>query len=142
MIGTQVITRLNFGRGAEEASLMIGDQDVEYKVRSTGTGGGHSTTSESIHRETRRVVTAADLSNRLGPRRKSIRLALLGPGKDAYELDLPYVRQQQLRPASQPARWTYRATERASYGKPGLNSKPESAISKADAAFIRGDKDD
>ncbi|WP_428408455.1 type IV secretion system DNA-binding domain-containing protein [Hyphococcus sp.] len=142
MIGTQVITRLNFGRGAEEASLMIGDQDVEYKVRSTGTSGAHTTVTESIHRETRRVVTAADLSNRLGPRKKRIRIALLGPGKDAYELDLPYVRQQQLRPASQPAQWTYRATERARYGKPGVKTEPESAISKADAAFIRGDKDD
>ena len=89
-----------------------------------------------------RIVTAADLSNRLGPRKKSIRIALLGPGKDAYELDLPYVRQQQLRPASQPAQWTYRATERAKYGKRTTNSEPESAISKADAAFIRGDKDD
>ncbi|WP_375208270.1 helicase HerA-like domain-containing protein [Hyphococcus sp.] len=142
MIGTQVITRLNFGRGAEEASLMIGDQDVEYKVRSTGTSGGHSTVTESIHRETRRVVTAADLSNRLGPRRKSIRIALLGPGKDAYELDLPYARQQQMRPASQPAQWTYRATERARYGKPGVKTEPESAISKADAVFIRGEQDD
>lgn len=142
MIGTQVITRPNFGRAAEEASLMIGDQDVEYKVRSTGTSGAHTTVTESIHRETRRVITAADLSNRLGPRRKHIRVALLGPGKDAYELDLPYVRQQKLRPASQPAQWTYRATERASYGKSGAKPDPESTLSKADAAFIRGDSED
>lgn len=142
MIGTQVITRPNFGRAAEEASLMIGDQDVEYKVRSTGTSGAHTTVTESIHRETRRVITAADLSNRLGPLKKSIRVALLGPGKDAYELDLPYVRQQELRPASQPAQWTYRATERACYGKSKLKPEPESPISKADAALIRGDSED
>ena len=112
------------------------------KVCSTSASGAHTTVTEYVTRETRRVITAADLSNRLGPRRKSIRVALLGPGKDAYELDLPYVRQQELRPASQPAMWTYRATERAAYGKSGAEQKPETPISKAAAAFIRGDDED
>lgn len=106
VVGTQVITRLNPGRGAEEASLVIGDQEIEKKARSISTTGARATVTESRHRELRRVVMASELSNRLGPRPSGVRALILGPGDNVYEIDLPFIRLPQLRPAAIPSRWT------------------------------------
>lgn len=106
MVGTQVITRLNPGRGAEEASLMIGDQEIEKRSRSVSTVGTRTTVTESRHREMRRVVTAAELTNRLGPRKSGVRAMILGPGDDAYEINLPYIRLPKLRAPTIQSDWT------------------------------------
>ncbi|MEZ5895384.1 MAG: type IV secretion system DNA-binding domain-containing protein [Parvularculaceae bacterium] len=113
VVGTQVIARLNPGRGAEEASQMIGEQEVETKTRSVSYAGTRANVTEGKRRELRRTVTAAELSSRLGPRKRGVRVLLLGPGADAYEIDLPYVRLPKCRPPTLPAPWTERAPTKA-----------------------------
>jgi len=138
LVGTQIITRLNPGRGAEEASLIIGDQETEKRVRSVTTVGTSSTVTESLHREMRRAVTAAELSTRLGPRRRGVRVLFLGPGADAYEIDLPYLRLPQLRPSSVPSSWTHCAP-RIVPATPlaATEERSRAALSHAAAARIR-----
>lgn len=141
MVGTQIITRLNPGRGAEEASLMIGEQEIEKRTRSVSTVGTRTTVTESRHRELRRVVMAAELSNRLGPRKGGVRVLIVGPGDDAYELDLPFIRLPELRAPSIPASWTCpppvsdSAAMPVAYSKP--LSPPRTALSKDEADRIR-----
>ncbi len=141
MVGTQVITRLNPGRGAEEASLMIGDQEIEKRSRSVSTVGTRTTVTESRHRELRRVVTAAELTNRLGPRKSGIRAMILGPGDDAFEINLPYIRLPKLRAPTIQSDWTRPplATDggEISLEPDGPNPTPRRGLSKNAAARIR-----
>lgn len=109
VVGTQIITRLNAGSGAEEASRMIGEQEVETKTRSVSYAGTRANVTEGTRREMRRTVTAAELSSRLGPHWRGVRVLLLGPGADAYEVDLPFIDLPELRPETEPALWTNRA---------------------------------
>ena len=88
---------------------MIGEQEVETKTRSVSYAGTRANVTEGKRRELRRTVTAAELSSRLGPRKRGVRVLLLGPGADAYEIDLPYVRLPKCRPPTLPAPWTERA---------------------------------
>ncbi len=109
MIGTHIITRINLGRGAEEASMMIGDQEIEKRNKSISTVGARSTVTESTHREFRRAITPSEISSRLGPRKKGVRVLMLGPGEHAYEIDLPYIKLAKLRDPTLPAEWTYKS---------------------------------
>jgi hypothetical protein len=106
MIGTQIITRINAGRGAEEASLLIGDQEVETMERSETTSGATRSITYVKRREIRRVLTASEIATRLGPTRDGVRVIFLGVGPDALELTVPYVTLPGRRPASVPAAWT------------------------------------
>ncbi len=141
VVGTQIIARLNPGRGAEEASLMIGEQEIEIRARSVSYAGTRASVTESRRRELRRTVTAAELSSRLGPRKRGVRVLVLGPGADAFEIDLPYVRLPQRRPPTLPAPWTERAPTMApapqSAGRKERTNQSVNALSSAAAARIR-----
>jgi type IV secretory pathway TraG/TraD family ATPase VirD4 len=105
MIGTKIITRINAGRGAEEASQLIGDQEVERVERSETVVGARASTTYATRRDIRRVVTAAEIATRLGPKRDGIRVLVLGQGADALELTIPYVSLPERRPGHVPAVW-------------------------------------
>jgi type IV secretory pathway TraG/TraD family ATPase VirD4 len=98
MIGTKIITRLNAGRGAEEASQLVGDQEIERVERSETVVGAQASTTTMVRREMRRVVTAAEIATRLGPRDDGIRVLVLGQGADALELTVPYLTLPERRP--------------------------------------------
>jgi type IV secretory pathway TraG/TraD family ATPase VirD4 len=105
MIGTKIIAQINAGPGAEEASQLIGDQEIERVERSETVVGVQASTTTTIRREIRRVVTAAEIATRLGPRRDGIRVLILGVGQDALELTVPYVTLPERRPGHVPAPW-------------------------------------
>jgi len=110
MIGTKIITRINAGRGAEEASQLIGDQEVERIERSETMIGARGSTTYMTRRDVRRVVTAAEIATRLGPKDDGIRVLVLGQGADALELSVPYVTLPDQRPGHVPATWVNRAS--------------------------------
>ena len=107
MTGTKIITRINASEAAEDISRVIGDQEVARPVRTVTRSNGHTSVSKSVHYETRRVVTAAELSHSLGPRKNGVRVLLLGLGPDVCELELPFITLPALRPATQRADWTW-----------------------------------
>jgi len=110
MIGTKVITQINAGRGAEEASQLVGDQEIERVERSETVVGARASATYATHRDIRRVVTAAEIATRLGPKRDGIRVLVLGQGPDALELTVPYVSLPERRPGHLPATWLSRAS--------------------------------
>jgi type IV secretory pathway TraG/TraD family ATPase VirD4 len=110
MIGTKIITRINAGRGAEEASQLIGDQEVERTARSQTVVGASASTTTTTRREIRRVVTAAEIATRLGPRRDGIRVLLLGQSPHVLELTVPNVKLPDRRPSYVPASWMLEAS--------------------------------
>jgi Type IV secretion-system coupling protein DNA-binding domain/TraM recognition site of TraD and TraG len=110
MIGTKIVTQINAGRGAEEASQLIGDQEVERVERSETVVGARASTTYATRRDIRRVVTAAEIATRLGPRRDGIRVLVLGQGADALELTVPYVSLPERRLGHVPATWVSKAS--------------------------------
>ena len=110
MIGTKIITQINAGRGAEEVSQLIGDQEVERVERSETVVGARGSTTYTTRRDIRRVVTAAEIATRLGPKRDGIRVLVLGQGADALELTVPYVALHKRRPGHLPATWVSKAS--------------------------------
>ncbi len=107
MTGTKIITRINASEAAEDISRIIGDQEIERPIRSATRAGGRHSITESLHRETRRVVTASELATRLGPTKYGVRVLLLGLERDVYELELPYITLPPRRPTTMPADWTW-----------------------------------
>jgi hypothetical protein len=137
MIGTKIIAQINAGPGAEEASQLIGDQEIERVERSETVVGVQASTTTTTRRETRRVVTAAEIATRLGPKRDGIRVLVLGVGHDALELTVPYVTLPKRRPGHVPAPWVSKtsAPEPGSHGPGQLRlARP---LSKATAERIR-----
>jgi hypothetical protein len=110
MIGTKIITRINAGRGAEEASQLIGDQEIERVERSETMIGARASTTYTNRRDIRRVVTAAEIATRLGPKDDGIRVLVLGQGADALELTVPYVTLPERRLGHLPASWVSKAS--------------------------------
>lgn len=108
MISTKIVTRINASEAAEEASRLIGNQDIERRVRSVTDSRGRSSVTRSVHRESRRVVTASEISSRLGPVMKGVRVLFVGLGKDIYELVMPYIALPRLREPTVPADWTHK----------------------------------
>ncbi|WP_316162850.1 type IV secretion system DNA-binding domain-containing protein [Bradyrhizobium sp. SZCCHNRI20481] len=106
MTGTKIITRINASEAAEDISRLIGDQEVERRIKSSTQAGGKTSITESLHREVRRVVTASELASRLGPTKAGVRILFVGLGEDVYELELPYIRLRKLREPIMPADWT------------------------------------
>ena len=137
MIGTKIITQINAGPGAEEASQLIGDQEIERVERSETVIGVQASTTTTTRREIRRVVTAAEIATRLGPKRDGIRVLVLGVGQDALELTVPYVTLPERRPGHAPAPWVSKtpSPQRGSHGPGQLRLvRP---LSKATAERIR-----
>jgi type IV secretory pathway TraG/TraD family ATPase VirD4 len=106
MTGTKIITRINASEAAEDISRLIGEQEVERRIKSSTHAGGKTSITESIHREVRRVVTASELASRLGPTEGGVRVLFIGLGEDIYELELPYLSLPKLREPIMPADWT------------------------------------
>jgi hypothetical protein len=106
MTGTKIITRINASEAAEDISRLIGEQEVERRIKSSTHSGGKTSVTESIHREVRRVVTASELASRLGPTQGGVRVLFIGLGEDVYELELPYLSLPKLREPIMPADWT------------------------------------
>jgi hypothetical protein len=106
MTGTKIITRINASEAAEEISRVIGEQEIERPNRSTTHAGRHSSVTESLHTQPRRIVTASELGTRLGPTDYGVRVLLLGLGRDVYELELPYITLPERRPPTLAAEWT------------------------------------
>lgn len=111
MIGTKIITRLNAGRGAEEASQLIGEQEIEREEKSETIVGGKRSVTRTRRRDIRRVITADEIATRLGPRGDHIRVLMLGLGADALELQMPFVALPVLRPGHVPADWATRVPD-------------------------------
>tara|TARA_R110001599_G_scaffold158086_1_gene344603 strand:+ start:3654 stop:5432 length:1779 start_codon:yes stop_codon:yes gene_type:complete len=133
MIGTHVMTRMSLGRSADEACRLMGLQEIEIVQRTENRQNGTVTYSNTVRTETRPVVTGADLAGNLGPYKKGIRAIILGPGKDVYEIDFPFVTLAQKRSAASPADWTM-ATPAKLRAK-AARQVPQ--LSKADLARIR-----
>lgn len=110
MIGTKIITQINASRAAEEASHLIGDQEVERVERSQTMIGARASTTTTARRDIRRVVTAAEIATRLGPKDDGIRVLLLGHGADVLELTVAYLTLPERRPGHVPAAWLTRAS--------------------------------
>jgi hypothetical protein len=91
MTGTKIITRINASEAAEDISRLIGEQEVERRIKSSTHAGSKTSVTESIQRELRRVVTASELASRLGPTKGGVRILFVGLGEDVYELELPYI---------------------------------------------------
>ncbi|WP_407154791.1 type IV secretion system DNA-binding domain-containing protein [Bradyrhizobium sp. STM 3557] len=123
MTGTKIITRINASEAAEDISRLIGEQEVERRVKSSTHAGSKTSITESIQREMRRVITASELGSRLGPTKDDVRVLLIGLGEDVYELELPYLSMPNLREPVVPADWT-----RPLCGKKRLS---ETAVGKA-----------
>jgi hypothetical protein len=66
MTGTKIITRINASEAAEDISRLIGEQEVERRIKSSTHAGAKTSVTESIQRELRRVVTASGLRPALG----------------------------------------------------------------------------
>ena len=111
MVGTKIITRINAGRGAEEASQLIGEQEIEREERSETVAGGKWSVTTNRRRDIRRVITADEIATRLGPRGDHIRVLMLGQGNDALELQVPFVTLPVLRPGHVPADWAQKVPE-------------------------------
>ena len=62
-----------------------------------------------VRREMRRVVTAAEIATRLGPKDNGIRVLVLGQGPDVLELTVPYVTLPERRPGHVAAAWVNKA---------------------------------
>ena len=138
MIGTKIITRINAGRGAEEASQLIGDQEIEREERSESYANGQTNVTTARRREIRRVITADEIATRLGPRAKDIRVLMLGQGNDALELSVPYMSLPILRPGHIPAAWSQQ-TAGVAEASPNhaLNGRHVRTLSKDAADRIR-----
>jgi hypothetical protein len=106
MTGTKIITRINASESAEDISRIIGEQEIERPNRSVTRASGRNSVTESLSRETRRVVTASELATRLGPTDYGVRVLFLGLGRDVCELELPYITLPKRRPPTLPAAWT------------------------------------
>jgi Type IV secretion-system coupling protein DNA-binding domain len=138
MIGTKIITRINAGRGAEEASQLIGDQDIEREERSESLVGGKVSTTTSRRREVRRVITADEIATRLGPRGDGTRVLMLGQGLDALELSVPFVTLPKLRAGHIPAAWSRPVVVAAeAILEPARPQQPATPLSKEAADRIR-----
>ena len=74
-------------RGAEEASQLIGDQEIERVERSETMVGARASTTSTTRRDIRRVVTAAEIATRLGPKHDGIRVLVLGQGAGRTRTD-------------------------------------------------------
>jgi hypothetical protein len=106
MTGTKIMTRINTSEAAEDVSRMIGDQEIERHIRSATYSGGRKSVTESVQRETRRVITASELASRLGPTKNGVRVLFIGMGNAIYELELPYIEMPNRREPIVPADWT------------------------------------
>ena len=138
MIGTKIITRINAGPGAEEASRLIGDQEVEREERSDTVVGGRASVTTSRRRETRRVITADEIATRLGPREDAMRVLMLGLGSDALELSVPYVTLPILRPGHIAAAWSKPVADTANLAlEKTVRPRVASPLSKVAAERIR-----
>jgi type IV secretory pathway TraG/TraD family ATPase VirD4 len=141
MTGTKIITRINASEAAEDISRLIGEQEVERRIKSSTHAGSKTSVTESIQRELRRVVTASELASRLGPTKGGVRILFVGLGEDVYELELPYISLPRLREPIMPADWTRPPTggpSKPTNGKinPGA-SPPPSRLTKDLADQIR-----
>ena len=105
MIGTKIITRLNAGNGAEEASRMLADQEIEREERHETLVDGKISVTTIRRRDIRRVMTASEIATRLGPRDAHIDVLAVGIGDDALQLKVPYVTLLKLRSGHVPAAW-------------------------------------
>lgn len=141
MTGTKIITRINTSEAAEDISRMIGEQEIERLVRSATHSGGYHSVTESIQRETRRVVTASELASRLGPTARGVRVLFVGLGDSIYELEMPYISLPKFREPIMPAEWTRASSPAPSDGPcnttPSSKSAPSVRLTKNLADRIR-----
>jgi hypothetical protein len=143
MVGTKIITRTNAGDGAEDISRMIGEQEVERRTKSTTHSEGRTSVTDSVHRETRRVVTASELGSRLDPTRRHVRVLMLGVADAVFQLDLPILKLPELRPGTVRADWALPQPAKAlpNSPRPAPTPSPSSPtaapLTKGMAEFIR-----
>jgi hypothetical protein len=118
IIGTKIIAQINARPGAEEASQQVGDQEIERVERSETVVGMQASTTTTARREICRVVMAAEIATRIGPKCDGIRVLVLGVGQDALELTVPYVTLPARRPGHIPASWVSKTPS----PEPGLSA--------------------
>lgn len=106
MVGTHIVCRMNVGEGAEDISRALGTAEIDEPVRSKGHSGGRYSSSTSMQRRTAPVMTASEISSELGPRRRSVRVLIVGVAADYHMIDLPYCDFEPIREPHEPANWT------------------------------------
>ncbi|WP_339865102.1 type IV secretion system DNA-binding domain-containing protein [Paremcibacter congregatus] len=137
MIGTKIITRINMSASAEEASQMIGDQEVERRVKNVSRSGQQTNVSITRHRERRRVMTAAEIADDLGPHKKGVRVLLMGIGKDIHTVDLPYITLDKQRPGTLPADWTTHPPQKSEAARDNDTAPQAARLSEHQARDIK-----
>lgn len=142
MVGTHLICRMSVGEGAEDVSRALGMAEVEVPVRSRGYSGGQASDSTSMHIQTRPVMTPSEIASELGPRKKHIRVLLVGVGQDYYIINVPYCPLRCERLAHIPAPWTVappKALETPDVPPP---PPPTPRLTNSDVSQILGKKRD
>lgn len=128
---TKIITRINASEAAEDISRLIGDQEIERRIKSATRTEGRTSITEGIQREIRRVVTASELASRLGPTERGVRVLFIGLGEAIYELELPYIGLRRLQEPIIPADWTQASPEETSNRADGsVDAESPSSISR------------
>jgi hypothetical protein len=140
MTGTKIITRTNAGDAAEDISRLIGEQEVERRIQSETHSGGRVSRTESVQRETRRVVTASELGS-LGPNERGVRVLFIGLAEAVYELELPYISLPNYREPIVPADWTRTPPPPPSKGSNGQSRPAPPPLTRYLADQIRRRRD-
>lgn len=148
MVGTHLITRMSVGEGAEDVSRALGMAEVEVPVRSRSYSGGKVSDSTSMQVQTRPVMTSSEIASELGPRKKLIRVLLVGVGQDYYIINVPYCRLRCERLPHIPAKWTLtppKSVEGSEEGEspqepPPPPAPPTPRLTEGDVSQILGTK--
>lgn len=115
MVGTHVVCRVQMGESREQIAAMFGRERVAVTAQSSGAGAGGSSTTFSVHEETRAVVEPSmlgDLGKQEGKRKDwpcgfAIRALVSLGGGDVLELDFPGTSLPRKQAAFVPAPWTW-----------------------------------
>ena len=95
---------------SQTATEFVPAEGAATTIGGRGCGPVDRGTTTTVRRDIRRVVTAAEIAARLGPKDDGIRVLLLGHGADVLELTVAYVTLPERRPGHVPAAWVTTAS--------------------------------
>lgn len=114
MVGTHIVTKVSSGETADFITeKLIGEREIERLDVSTSSGTGRTPglftpggTRTSSWKPVREPVMLPAQLHELGPGKNGVKVAILGIGQDALEIEIPYSVPATLRPGSVIADWT------------------------------------
>lgn len=114
MVGTHAVTKVSSGETADFITeKLIGEREIERLDVSTSSGTGRTPglftpggTRTSSWKPVREPVMLPAQLHELGPGKNGVKVAILGIGQDALEIEIPYSVPATLRPGSVIADWT------------------------------------